>query len=293
MSYADWIGAQWILKKTNAAGILGLFRYPRPQTGDESPSKNAAVKEKKSPIASDYYRSQKKHTVLRLCLSKASTWIHYPLQTSDTELITACTQTVCSSQGIFSFWPQSTLWQVAEYQHLPAGETEAWRGSYFCSASLTCRSTGERRRETRNPDNHSNVLRALNSAPNLALQLHRKAVPYARSHCALKPFSVAEKLLFGVPTNISALNWLKWGNPAEAEGQQETWGKPRRTWCTLWNRRNEILRNWTFKIYSPLERIMSDTLTQRGCFESPIIQNIKNSVATFRAYMAFPLMWDW
>lgn len=81
-------------------------------------------------------------------LSKASTWIHYPLQTSDAELITACTETLCSSQGIFSFWPQSTLWQVAESQHLPAVETEARRGSYFLSASHTCRSTEDRRRET-------------------------------------------------------------------------------------------------------------------------------------------------
>lgn len=146
MSYSGWIGAQWILKKTNAAGILGLFRYPRPQTRDESPSKNAAVEGKKSPIASDYFRSQKKQTVLRLCLSKVSTWMHYPLQTSDAELITACTKTVYSSQEIFSFWPQSTSWQVAESQHLPAEETEARRGSHLLSASLTCRSAGERRR---------------------------------------------------------------------------------------------------------------------------------------------------
>jgi len=62
--------------------------------------------------------------------------------------------------------------------------------------------TGE---EARNPDIHSSILRALNSAYSLALQLCRKAVSYARSHCTLKPFPVSEKLLFAVPTNISAL----------------------------------------------------------------------------------------
>lgn len=161
MSYSGWIRAQWILKKTNAAGIAGLFRYLRPQTRDESSSKNAAVQgKKKSPIASDYFRSQKKHTVLRLCLSKASTWIHYPLQTSDAELITACTETLCSSQEVFSFWPQNTLWQVAEshHQRVPAGETEARSHRYFPSASLTCRST-----EPRNPNTHSSVWRTFSS----------------------------------------------------------------------------------------------------------------------------------
>jgi len=61
LSYSGWTGAQLAHKKTKAAGTLGLFKYPRSEKKDESPSKNATLKEKKSPIASDYFRSQKKH----------------------------------------------------------------------------------------------------------------------------------------------------------------------------------------------------------------------------------------
>lgn len=47
LSYSGWTGAQSAHKKTKAAGTLGLFKYPKSQKKDESPSKNATLKKKK------------------------------------------------------------------------------------------------------------------------------------------------------------------------------------------------------------------------------------------------------
>lgn len=177
--------------------LLGLWgssgiQHPRQEMNDLLKMQQLR-KKKTSPVASDYFRSQQKHIVQRLCLSKASTWIHYPLQTSGAELITACTEAVHSTQGIFAFWSLNTSWQGprSHHQHLPARETEAQSSSHFFWASLTQRSTKEGRTEARNPNIHSRVLRALRSTQDLALEIHRKAVPHTRSLCAPKPFSVS------------------------------------------------------------------------------------------------------